>query len=87
MKNTNSLHRDARSGAVITPAQSIKLGLDVHADSIVVARIVDGQSPQPAQRFAPEAFLAWAQKQLGLASQVFSCYEAGPLGYIKGGSP
>ena len=63
------------------PYQSIKLGLDVHADSIRVVRILDGATPQPAQRFKPAEFLSWAAKQLGLARQVFSCYEAGPFGY------
>lgn len=61
--------------------QSIKLGLDVHADSISVSRIIDGQAPQPTQRFSPQAFTGWAQKQLAQAAKVYACYEAGPLGY------
>ena len=36
--------------------QTIKLGLDVHADSIVVVRILDHSAPQPAQRFTPAKF-------------------------------
>lgn len=62
--------------------KSIKLGLDVHADSICVCRIVDGQAPQPTQRFVREDFLAWAKKQVGQAEKVHACYEAGPLGYV-----
>ena len=31
--------------------ESIKLGLDVHAGSIVVVRILDHSAPQPAQKF------------------------------------
>src|SRR2546427_10577733 len=42
---------------------------------------MDGGAPQPPQRFSPAEFLKWAQKQVGLADQVFSCYEAGPFGY------
>ena len=62
-------------------AEKIKLGIDVHLDRYVVVRIVDGQAPQPAQRFEPAAFLKWIEKQLQLAGKVFTCYEAGPFGY------
>ena len=61
--------------------QTIKLGLDVHAQSIVVVRILDQSAPQPAQKFTPERFKAWVKTQLELAQAVHSCYEAGPLGY------
>ena len=61
--------------------QNIKLGLDVHADWIVVVRIVDHCSPQPPQRFKPDKFLFWIQTQLKAAHNVHSCYEAGPFGY------
>lgn len=62
-------------------AKTLKLGLDVHADSYVAVRIVDGGTPQPPQRFTPPEFLAWVQKQLPHAEQVFTCDEAGPFGY------
>lgn len=58
-----------------------KLGLDVHAASIVVARQLEGLHPQPPQRFAPERFLTWVQGQLEKGYRVISCYEAGPTGY------
>jgi transposase len=61
--------------------QSIKLGLDVHADTIVVVRIVDHSAPQPAQRFTPAKFGEWVRTQLAQAQAVHSCYEAGPFGY------
>jgi transposase len=62
-------------------AKTIKLGLDVHLDRYVVVRIIDGGTPQPPQRFRPAEFLLWVAKQLTLAEQVFTCYEAGPFGY------
>src|SRR6266487_4445387 len=62
--------------------QSIKLGIDWHADQYRVVRIIDGAGPEPAQRFMPTAFLGWAKKQLGLAERVYSCYEAGPGGFV-----
>lgn len=61
--------------------QTIKLGLDVHADCIVVVRMLDQSGPQPAQKFAPAKFLEWVKTQLSLSQQVHSCYEAGPFGY------
>jgi transposase len=64
-----------------TKAQTLKLGLDVHAESIVVVRIVDHSAPQPAQKFSPAKFREWVKGQLRLAKAVHSCYEAGPFGY------
>lgn len=62
-------------------AQTLKLGLDVHADTIVVVRILDHSAPQPAQRFTVAKFRQWIKTQLPLAQEVHSCYEAGPFGY------
>lgn len=62
-------------------AKCIKLGIDVHADSYRVVRQLDHATPQPAQKFTPKDFLVWARKQLNQAEAVYSCYEAGPLGY------
>lgn len=61
--------------------QTLKLGLDIHADTIVVVRLLDHSAPQPAQKFTPAKFLEWIKTQLPLAEQVHSCYEAGPFGY------
>jgi transposase len=68
---------------VSTPAQyqQIKLALDVHAASIVAVRMLDGAKAQPPQTFKPAAFLEWAKKQVALAKEVISCYEAGPTGF------
>ena len=63
------------------PNQTIKLGLDVHADTIVVVRILDHSTPQPAQKFTPAKFIVWVKTQIAQAGQVHSCYEAGPFGY------
>jgi transposase len=60
---------------------TIKLGLDIHADTIVVVRILDHGAPQPAQKFTPAKFIPWVKTQLGLGEQIYSCYEAGPFGY------
>jgi transposase len=59
----------------------IKLGIDAHLECYVVVRQIDGGTPQPGQKFTLCGLLAWVQKQLALAQEVYSCYEAGPLGY------
>jgi transposase len=66
----------------VKPHRLIKLGVDVHWREYVVVRQIDGTSPQPAQRFAPEAFVAWVAKQVQQADVVHCCYEAGPFGFV-----
>ncbi len=60
----------------------LKLALDVHLQSYVVAVQYDGSSPKPPQRFSPKDFLVWVQKQITQGWQIVSCYEAGPFGYV-----
>lgn len=82
MNQPNSPNSEVRAEqAASKKHQLIKLGLDVHADSIVVVRILDHSAPQPAQRFTWAQFRRWIQTQLALAHEVHSCYEAGPFGY------
>ena len=50
--------------------QTIKLGLDVHADWIVVVRLLDHSGPQPAQKFTPGKFLEWVKSQLALSDAI-----------------
>lgn len=81
MNNTSKIDSQIRGEQVAKEYEIIKLGLDVHADSIRVVRIIEESSPQPAQRFSPAEFLKWVGRQIGLAQRVYSCYEAGPFGY------
>ena len=81
MKTKSNTSHNKSSATGITQADIIKLGMDVHANNIVVVRILDNGAPQPPQRFTREQLLAWVEKQHQLARQVFSCYEAGPFGY------
>src|SRR3989475_5866658 len=85
---TNDMNQAKRNNSEVraeqaasTKLQTLKLGLDIHAESIVVVRILDHSAPQPAQKFTPAKFRAWVQTQLALAQEVHSCYEAGPFGY------
>ena len=77
--NTNT-HQNIETKSSIKFSQ-IKLGVDIHADSYRVVRQIDSATPQPAQKMTPEKFLEFAARQLTLARQVHSCYEAGPFGY------
>jgi transposase len=79
MNKTNDTHPTSKTNS---KAKTIcKLGLDVHAKSIVVARQLDGLNPQPAQKFTSAEFLGWAKGQVDKGLEVISCYEAGPTGY------
>lgn len=73
--------QEAKSTERSVKAKTIKLGIDVHLDRYVVVRLIDGGTPQPAQRFKPIEFMLWVAKQMTLAEKVFTCYEAGPFGY------
>src|SRR5580658_4355701 len=80
-QKTNNSKIRVEQVANIQP-QFIKLGLDVHADTIVVVRILDHSAPQPAQKFTPAKFGEWVKTQVAQAGEVHSCYEAGPFGYV-----
>jgi len=77
----NIPNKDTKTSTVKTDKTVCKLGLDVHAGSITVARQLDGLKPQPPQKFTVQKFLEWVQQQLAKGQRVFSCYEAGPTGY------
>jgi transposase len=82
MTKPNLINSEVRAEQAASKAyQSIKLGLDIHADTIVVVRLLDHSAPQPAQKFTWEQFREWVKTQLALAEAVHSCYEAGPFGY------
>jgi transposase len=82
MTNTKTIiSQNGAEQAAKTKHPNIKLGLDVHADTIVVVRVLDHGAPQPAQKFTPAKFLAWVKTQFRQGEQIHSCYEAGPFGY------
>jgi transposase len=53
----------------------------MHLSHYRVVRQIDQSNPQPSQKFKPELFFNWLEKQLGLAERVVVCYEAGCFGY------
>ena len=74
-------------GSTTPPVQTqvrihqLKLGVDWHVDHLRVARMCEGQSPQPAQRFTQAAFIEWIKKQKELADEIVVVYEAGAGGF------
>jgi transposase len=79
-KTYTNTHTDIETSSAAKFSQ-IKLGLDIHADHFLVVRQIEGATPQPAQKMTQAKFLEFAAKQLKLAEEVYSCYEAGPFGY------
>jgi len=80
-KNNSEVRAEQVASKTAKLYHTIKLGLDVHADNIVVVRILDHSAPQPAQQFSPAKFRDWVRHQVTQAVTVSSCYEAGPFGY------
>jgi transposase len=74
MNDTNTSNKASKIGR-------IKIAVDMHKASYRVVRQCDYTAPEPPQKFTPEQFGPWLQKQLGQASEVFVCYEAGCFGY------
>jgi transposase len=71
-------NNDVTVEAIVT---RIKIAIDMHWENYRVVRQLDHTAPEPPQRFAPEKFLLWLQKQLQRAREVVVCYEAGCFGY------
>ena len=59
----------------------VKISIDMHLRSFRVVRQIEHSTPQPPQRFEPERFYGWLQKQKAVAARVVVCYEAGCFGY------
>jgi hypothetical protein len=57
---------------LLKKATLIKIAIDMQ---------IDQSRPQPAQKFTPQAFYPWLEKQRHLADRVVVCYEAGCFGY------
>ena len=67
--------------ALVEAGVTVKFGLDVHAAQITVCRQIDGQVPQPAQKFGWAECVEWIDAHVNAGAAVHSCYEAGPCGY------
>ena len=81
---------DHRIGAALTgtaetdrsfSGTTIKLGLDIHQASYVVAVQEDHATPKPARRFRPGEFVPWVETLLARGHRVFVVYEACGFGF------
>jgi transposase len=66
---------------VETKAETIKLGMDLHARDVVVCVQLDGALAQRPQRMSVVELLALVRGLVAAGRRVYSCYEAGPCGY------
>jgi len=66
---------------VETKAETIKLGMDLHARDVVVGVQLDGALPLRPQKMVVAQLLGLVRGLLAAGRKVFSCYEAGPCGY------
>lgn len=67
--------------APVEAGVTVKFGMDVHAAQITVCRQIDGQVPQPAQKFGWSECVEWIDAHVKAGAVVHACYEAGPCGY------
>ena len=61
--------------------ESIKLGVDAHAQYYWVSRQVDGATPQPVQKMTYDELMLFVVKKQKLIGNVVTCYEAGAFGF------
>jgi transposase len=85
MKNKNQPYdkkRNLNPTASEEPVDLICLGIDQHADSLVVVEQINACVPKAARKFTQSAkFFDWLESRRKNAARIVVCYEAGPCGY------
>ncbi len=66
---------------VETKAETIELGMDLHARDVVVCIQLDGARPQRPQKTTTAELITLVRGLLAAGREVHSCYESGPCGY------
>jgi transposase len=66
---------------VSAKAETIKVGLDVHARNVVACLQLDGALPQALQKLEAPPLIALVRGLVRAGRRVYTCYEAGPCGY------
>jgi transposase len=59
----------------------VKIGIDAHLAWLVIVEQCDEQPPKPARKIDVEGLLRLVGDHLRAQHAVFTCYEAGPLGF------
>lgn len=61
---------------------TIYLGIDQHADTLVVAQQYNACVPKRARKFTKKTtFMKWVSQMIEEGASINACYEAGPCGY------
>ena len=82
MSKTNQTNVTKLLGRLLeTKAETIKLGMDLHARDVVVCVQLDGALPHRPQRMLVADLLVLARGLIAAGRKVYSCYESGPCGY------
>lgn len=80
MNNTTNVTK-LLNRLVETKAETIKLGMDLHARDVVVCVQLDGALPQRPQKMTTAELLVLVRGLVAAGRRVYSCYETGPCGY------
>lgn len=82
MSKTNQTNVTKLLGRLVeTKAETIKLGMDLHARDVVVGVQLDGARVQRPQKLTVPELLTVARGLVAAGRKVYACYEAGPCGY------
>jgi len=79
METNSQQHAESRGAG--KPALIVKLGSDVHADSVTVCRQDGDTVPKPPRMVDYDTLVSLAGGLVAEGAKVYSCYEAGPCGY------
>ena len=80
MNNTTNVTKLVKR-LVETKAETIKLGMDVHARDVVVCVQLDGALPQRPQKMTGAEVVIMVQDLVASGCKVYCCYETGPCGF------
>lgn len=61
--------------------RKVKIGIDVHLNNYSACIMEENGRIKPAQKFNGQGLLRWITKQCGPEVEVYTCYEAGFLGF------
>jgi transposase len=61
--------------------KKVKIGIDVHLNNYSACLMEEGGKIKPAQKFDKAGLLKWIAKQCEQKQEVYTCYEAGFLGF------
>jgi transposase len=81
MNNVQTHAKSVGSGSQTQFKPVLKVAIDAHATTYVIATQIEGSAPKPPQRFDRAGLLRWVEKKLGQGFAVVTCYEAGPFGF------